>query len=179
MLWLIQDESLNSSKIHLQFCLVVVAAAFDGAPGGGLCGFILLLTRKSQLTIETKQTTWSCLSRACRLKYIKYIKYIQYIPRLVNWAMPVSWGRAIWSFPLFRFRMGFDIENLEMRISEAKKIFCVEVKHTFVSLRIPCPQTLSNYMPSPWLCWGMKRDGQASDLKCFSYVGRGESRGGN
>jgi len=47
MLWLIQDKHLNSFKMRVQSCLMVVTAAFDCAPEGGrrfgLCIFILFL----------------------------------------------------------------------------------------------------------------------------------------
>lgn len=75
--------------------------------------------------VSFPNTMWLCLSRACHLKYMKYI------PTLANRAVPVSWGRAIWSF-----RMNFDIENLNQNF-RSKEDSCVEVKHRLVSPRTP------------------------------------------
>lgn len=90
------------------------------------------------------------------------------------WATPASWEWPVRSFALLRLGMVFAIENLRMRISEAKATLCMEVKYRFIFLHTPCHRTVSKYVPSTWLCSGMRWDGWVSGLPCLSHIRRGE-----
>lgn len=138
------------------------------APGGEEqlqpeCPAALLLCCRAALLSLSPDFFHQKLLRDCSPRLRRYITFSSGLegegaasPVGDLWAMPDNWGRPIWSFTLLRLGMVFDIENLEMSISERKKAFCTEVKRMFLSLRISYHQTISKYLSSTWPCWGIK-----------------------